>query len=385
MDMEKKKKPGRFSYICFLSAVLLLLAGSAAFVWATPDHIYSASERRMLSKRPKLKKKTILNGKFQKKFETYLCEQFPFREKGLALKTGLERSLGSKDAQGVYFGRDGYLLEKYQEQDFDWKNIEKNLNRVSRFLNKHSNAKAMFVPSKSGVLTGKLPLFAVESGEERFWKLVDEKIDKTKRIEVAGALKEHENEYIYYRTDHHWTTLGAYYAYQEWAKAMDAQSLAKEAFSITPATEAFLGTTYAKVRTKAKADTIHLYEKKNADKLKLDYNMGQFQTESFYEMDKLEGDDPYQVFMGGNQAVVDITVGSEKEKNDKKTLLLVKDSFGNCFAPFFASHYKRIVVIDLRHLNAPVGKMLEIYPADDILILYNSIQFMEDTDMGKLK
>lgn len=394
MDQGKKKKgPGSFHLICFLSVVFLLLAGSITLVWCTPDQIYSAQERRMLSKRPKLNKKNILNGKFQRKYEVYLSEQFPAREQARALKTKLERLLGSRDAGGVYFGKDGYLLEKYSEQDFDWEKIKKNLDRVSIFLGKYPNARVMFVPSKSGILTSKLPPFAVESGEGRFWGLVNQKIAGDRQIKVIQALQAHENEYIYYRSDHHWTTFGAYLAYQEWAKAMEVRCLSQEDFLVTSVTDKFLGTTYAKVRTKTQPDQIHLYQEKNENHLKLDYNGGEFQSDSFYDRSKLKGDDPYQVFMGGNQPIVDIYVESGQSKDlqlknkdgSGKTLLLVKDSFGNCFAPFLANHYERMIVIDLRHVNIPVGKLLKIYPADDILILYNSIQFMEDMDISKIK
>lgn len=348
----------------------------------------------MLSKRPKLNKKAFLKGKFQRKYEIYLSEQFPARAQCRRLKTNLERLLGSRDAEGVYFGKDGYLLEKYQEQDFEWKKIKKDLNRVAKFLQRYPNTQVMFIPSKSNILSGKLPPFAEESGEERFWGLVEGKIAEEQQIKVTKALQAHVSEYVYYRSDHHWTALGAYYAYQEWAKAVGVRALSQEDFRITPVTDEFLGTTYAKVRTKTKPDTIHLYEEKNGNQWKLDFNMGEFQSESLFDETKLKGDDPYQVFMDGNQAIVDIQTEFAADNKDVqltnkdgsgKTLLLVKDSFGNCFAPFLANHYERIVVIDLRHVNIPVGKLLKVYPADDILILYNSIQFMEDRNISKIK
>jgi len=403
MDMDHGDQKGhrrlqyhyRIHYVCFLLAVFVLLAGSITLVWFTPDHIYSSQERRMLSKRPKLNKKSFLNGKFQRKYEVYLCEQFPARAQSRELKTKLERLLGSREAEGVYFGRDGYLLEKYTEQDFEWKKIKKDLDRVAAFLHKRPKARVMFVPSKSSILTNKLPLFAQESGEGRFFGLVDGKIAKGQRIEVEKALQAHANanEYIYYRTDHHWTTLGAYYAYQEWAQAMGVPCLSQDDFFITSVTDGFLGTAYAKVRIKTRPDTIYLYQEKNGGKWELDYNRGEFQSDSFYDRAKLNGDDPYQVFLGGNQAIVDIHMKHAKGKGlrlknkdgSDRTLLLVKDSFGNCFVPFLANHYERIVVIDLRHVNIPIGKLLKIYPADDILILYNSIQFMEDKDIRKIK
>lgn len=109
--------------------------------------------------------------------------------------------------------------------------------------------------------------------------------------------------------------------------------------------------------------------------------MGEFQSDSFYDLSKAEGDDPYSVFFGGNQALVDIKTQGQQGK----TLLIIKDSFGNCFAPFAAAHYARTIVVDLRYVNLPVSKLMRVYPADDILILYNTAQFMDDKDISKLK
>lgn len=382
-----KKNVGKIRFLCFIGAVILLLSGCGLYMRIMPDRTYSAEERRMLEKRPKLTKKTIMNGKFQLKYETFLSEQFPGRTRLVTLRTQLSRMLGERESNGVYFGRDDYLLERYRMQDFDWKQVRKNIRRTASFLKANPNAKVMFVPVKSSVLSEKLPLFAPNNEEEeRFFKMAAEKIPDKQQILVDDVLKTHDAEYIYYRTDHHWTTLGAYYAYEAWAKSMGLTPIPKEQFQITPVTDDFLGTTYAKVRTGGRADTISLYERMDGPAYEMDYNMGEFQSDSFYDLSKSEGDDPYSVFFGGNQALVDIrTKKSAESTKNERTLLIVKDSFGNCFAPFAAEHYERTIVVDLRHVNIPVSKLLRVYPADDILILYNSVQFMEDRDIHKLK
>ncbi|MCI9124074.1 MAG: hypothetical protein HFH35_08355 [Eubacterium sp.] len=370
---------------CFVGLVLFLLAGSGIFISVMPDQTYSAQERRMLAECPKLTKKNLISGSFQRDFEKYLSEQFPGRMKMVSLQTKLSRLLGIKDANGVYFGSDGYLLEQYAERDFDWKLAEKNCKRTARFLKKYPNAKVLFVPVKSSVMSNYLPPFAQITGEARFFSLVEQQIPKRQRIETAKLLSAHQKEYIYYRTDHHWTTLGAYYAYQQWAQEMGFPPLLPEQFRVEEVSSSFLGTTYAKVRTGGRPDTISLYESKNGPAFALDYNMGEFASDSFYDRSKLAGDDPYSVFFGGNQALVDIRSKEKKEDTNGKTLLIIKDSFGNCFAPFAANHYARTIVADLRYMNIPVSRLLRVYPADDILILYNSVQFMEDTNLGKLK
>lgn len=439
---RREKRGGTIRFLLFLALVMLMLGGSSVYMRLMPDETYSSSERRMLSKRPKLSKKTVMRGRFQRKYEVYLSEQFPGREHWVALQTKLSRLIGNKDANGVYFGKDHYLLEQYKEQDFDWKKAEENIKYTAEFLQEYPNANVMFVPVKSSVMADKLPMFAEITGEQRFFDLVSQQIPAEQQIEVESVLKEHDAEYIYYRTDHHWTTLGAYYAYEQWAEKMGLSAISRSDYTITDVTDTFLGTTYAKVRTGGLADTISLYERKDGADFQLDYNMGEFESGSFYDLTKVEGDDPYSVFFGGNQAFIDIRAdlsetvrdssknqaeietvdsgkdqaesgtvqdssknqaerkrendqagkkGQAKARKDKvkkqsgKTLMIIKDSFGNCFAPLAASHYARTIVVDLRSVNIPVGKLLKVYPADDILLLYNSVQFMEDDNIVKLK
>ena len=383
MDHNKNQKAGRFRYLCLLGMITALLAGPGLWIHLTPDQMYSGEERRMLAERPKATVKSVLRGKFQKKYETYLSEQFPGRAQMVTLRTKLLRLLGERDANGVYFGKDDYLLERYQTQDFDWKHVRKNIRQTAAFLETYPNAKVMFVPAKSSVLSNRLPKFAHSEAESRFFELAEQKIPEKQRISVTDLLKSHNNEYIYYRTDHHWTTLGAYYAYKVWAESMGFAPVAIDQFTVEPVSRSFFGTTYAKVRTGGKADVISLYQHTDGPEFALDYNMGEFQSDSFYDRSKLEGDDPYSVFFGGNQALVDIRVLPEQKNG--KTLLLIKDSFGNCFAPFAANHYARTIVVDLRQVNIPIDKLMRVYPADDILILYNSTQFMKDRELDKLK
>lgn len=379
------KKNWKSAGVWFVGIVLLLLAGCGVYMRVEPDRMYAPQERRMLSERPKFTKKNIVSGKFQKTYEVYLSEQFPGREQWVVLETKLSRMLGNQDANGVYFGADDYLLERYREQDFDWEKVEKNVKRVAKFLQKYPQTQVLFVPVKSSVLSEKLPKFAQISGEERFFRLVGQHVPNGRQIPVFDVLKAHENEYIYYRTDHHWTMLGAYYAYEAWAKKMGILAVPKEQFAVSDVSNRFFGTTFAKVRTGGRADTISLYERKDGQTFAIDYNMGEFTSDSFYDKSKLDGEDPYSVFFGGNQALADIRAEKNEKKGDGRTLLIIKDSFGNCFAPFAANHYERTIVVDLRYVNLSVSALLQAYPADDVLLLYNSAQFMEDKDISKLK
>lgn len=383
MENKEKNTAGkrlRFIKVVQVISFLLLIFVPTGIQIFSADKDYSAQEKRELAKRPKLTTTTILEGDFQDNYETYLSDQFPSRNTWITVKTEAEYLLGKREMNGVYFGKDHYLMEKHDTSDFNWKRVKKNLQKTSDFVANNKNTKVMFVPTKSRVLSDKLPPFSEGDAEDRFYELAKEYVPDGYMIQTEKTLKKHSDEYIYYRTDHHWTMLGAYYAYVAWAEQMGFSPLSLEDFKVKEGCDDFYGTTYAKVNTRGKADIISLYETKEDFGYTLDYNMGEFKSDSFYDESKLDSDDKYEVFFGGNQPLVEITNNTDNDK----TLLIIKDSFGNCFAPFAANHYKKTIVVDMRYVNIAPSKLAQAYQADDILILYNSAQYMNDRNVGKL-
>ena len=234
----------------------------------------------------------------------------------------------------------------------------------------------MMVPTKSWVLREKLPAFAPHYKEQKFYDALQQKLEKEDvLISVEPVLDAHKEEEIYYRTDHHWTTLGAWYAYEQYTKAVGGdlqRAQGKKKFRCI--SKDFYGTTYAKINYARQADKIEIYE--SADKLRVVYNMGEKKTKTLYDFSFLKTADQYSVFTGGNQAVLEITGGIK----NGKTLLLIKDSFANSILPFLAEDYEKLVVVDLRQLNVSGDRLLEMFSPTDILILYNSAQFAQDKE-----
>lgn len=344
------------------------------------DKTYSPTENRMLQQFPKLSVKRVFNGKFQKKYELYLSDQFPARDSWIKLQTASERASGNTESNGVYFGKDGYLLEKYTEEDLDVKNIDKNINVLAKFVKqalKSSDVKVMMVPSKTYTLENYLPGFAETYDESIFYNKLEKKLPGNALIPVYDILYRHREEDIFYRTDHHWTTLGAWYGYTSYlkscGKSVDAAQKKKKFKRVS---EDFLGTTYSKVNMYTKKDMIDIYEP--ADKMKIIYNLGEKTDDTFYQMKYITEKDKYSVFFGGNQALLEIS-GSNK---NKKTLLVIKDSFANCLLPFLAEDYGKVVAADLRHLNVGLPVLLKKFKPTDVLVLYNTVQFMQDTEFA---
>lgn len=366
-----KRLPG----VIFM-VLLLGLAGKEAL---SHQRTYSPVEKRELQTRPEISITKVLDGRFQKKYESYLRDQFPGRDHWVSFQTDMELFMGKNEIHNVYIGKNHYLLEHYTEKEFDPQQISKNLQALEKFVGKtkqNADVHVMMVPTKSWVLREKLPAFAPHYKEQKFYDALQQKLEKEDvLISVEPVLDAHKEEEIYYRTDHHWTTLGAWYAYEQYTKAVGGdlqRAQGKKKFRCI--SKDFYGTTYAKMNYARQADKIEIYEP--ADKLRVVYNMGEKKTKTLYDFSFLKTADQYSVFTGGNQAVLEITGGIK----NGKTLLLIKDSFANSILPFLAEDYEKLVVVDLRQLNVSGDRLLEMFSPTDILILYNSAQFAQDKE-----
>lgn len=366
-----KRLPG----VIFM-VLLLGLAGKEAL---SHQRTYSPVEKRELQTRPEISITKVLDGRFQKKYESYLRDQFPGRDHWVSFQTDMELFMGKNEIHNVYIGKNHYLLEYYTEKEFDPQQISKNLQALEKFVGKtkqNADVHVMMVPTKSWVLREKLPAFAPHYKEQKFYDALQQKLEKEDvLISVEPVLDAHKEEEIYYRTDHHWTTLGAWYAYEQYTKAVGGdlqRAQGKKKFRCI--SKDFYGTTYAKINYARQADKIEIYEP--ADKLRVVYNMGEKKTKTLYDFSFLKTADQYSVFTGGNQAVLEITGGIK----NGKTLLLIKDSFANSILPFLAEDYEKLVVVDLRQLNVSGDRLLEMFSPTDILILYNSAQFAQDKE-----
>lgn len=366
-----KRLPG----VIFM-VLLLGLAGKEAL---SHQRTYSPVEKRELQTRPEISITKVLDGRFQKKYESYLRDQFPGRDHWVSFQTDMELFMGKNEIHNVYIGKNHYLLEHYTEKEFDPQRISKNLQALEKFVGKakqNADVHVMMVPTKSWVLREKLPAFAPHYKEQKFYDALQQKLEKEDvLISVEPVLDAHKEEEIYYRTDHHWTTLGAWYAYEQYTKAVGGdlqRAQGKKKFRCI--SKDFYGTTYAKINYARQADKIEIYEP--ADKLRVVYNMGEKKTKTLYDVSFLKTADQYSVFTGGNQAVLEITGGIK----NGKTLLLIKDSFANSILPFLAEDYEKLVVVDLRQLNVSGDRLLEMFSPTDILILYNSAQFAQDKE-----
>ncbi len=348
-----------------------------------PKKTFSETENRYLATFPKFTLETLINGQYMPKVEEYLNDHFIFRDEWISIKTFAEKLMLKTDSNSVYFGKDGYLIEKRDEIDEELakKNLEYLANFIEMSVNKFGteNVSTVIVPTASEILKDKLPLFATDYDQTILLEMISSRLPNDVYVDVTETLKAHKEEYIYYKTDHHWTQHGAYYAYEAWAKSAGFTPLSKEEFNIVMASDEFYGTLHAKVNVNVSPDEIYLYEIKKDMQYNLLYNFNE-KRDSIYQMSALDTRDKYTVFMGGNHPVIEIGTNNT---NGRK-LLVIKDSFAHSFVPFVINHYEETHMIDLRHFNMDITQYMEDEGITDVLVMYNTFNFVTDTNFIKL-
>ncbi len=378
--MEISKRYSKVAAVLFL----VLVFGFTGVTFVYPERTFSENENRVLATMPEFSIEKLFNGKFMSEYETYITDQFFLRDSWIKLKVFSEMALNKQDINGVYLGKDGYLVERHEDSKIDIEMLEKSKDRLVQFTEKYANqlgsehVKVMLVPTASEILTEKLPYFASgfdQNGmiDEIYGRLPEETV-----LDVRETLKEHADEYIFYKTDHHWTTLGAFYAYQEWAKSMGFNVPSLEEVKQTVVAEDFLGTVHSKLNVELSNDQMYQFELPNTpSKVKVTVDM----TESFdtmYMDEYLEVKDKYSYYLDGNHGLTEISSNSEGEG----TLLIVKDSYAHCFAPMTVGNYEKVYLVDFRYFNMPISQFIKQYRVTDILVLYNAITFATDTHTG---
>ncbi len=358
--------------------VIVIAAILAAFTVAdffNEERLFSATENRVLTSRPQFSIQTFLDGSFAKDYENYVTDQFVSRDKWIRVKTGADILMQKKLIGGVYLCSDDYLIEYHEPADYPSSMQEEKLALLKTLVDRW-DAKVMLVPTADNILTDKLPANAIYLDERAFLDRAEEVLGADACIDVYGMLAEHSGEDIYYRTDHHWTSLGAYYGYLAWAQANNMEPYDYAVDKMQTVSTDFYGTLQAKTGTAGRADNIRIFPETLKRPVKVTYDFS-VQKTGIYEESYLDTRNQYGYFLDDNHPFIEISTGYRNEKS----LFILKDSYANCLIPLLKPHYGKIYVMDLRYFNGSLFPFMETYAEQgnmDVLVLYNCIHFLED-------
>ena len=298
---------------------------------------FSETENRYLQQKPQISIKKIFDGSFTADYEAYIKDQFPGRDSWVGLKNKFEYTLGKQEMNGVYVAKDDYFIENHKAMNYESELAKQNQMALCSTVSKYQevlgegHVKVMLVPNAVTILKDKLPENAMPYDQMEYIGQVKEGLEDEVWVPVYDTLMQHKEEEIFYHTDHHWTTLGAYYGYEQWCMVNKITPVALSDMNQTLLSDDFLGTISSKINFKMKADEMYGYEPVGAN-----YSaayMNREEQNTLYDEEALKIKDKYAYFLKGNNGIVTVTNHNMEEG---PTLLIVKDSYANCFLPMIA-------------------------------------------------
>ena len=340
-----------------------------------PKKEFSELENRYLEKTPEFSLETLQNGEFMENAEDYAADHIVLRDFWVSLKSWSERLSGKQENNGSYFGADDTLINRVEEPDRT--KLDKDMSHVNTLVGKLTVPTYFgIIPTAAATWADKLPDGAPTADE---LAIIDQLYSQTgaNTIDVAGALAAHKGEAIYYRTDHHWTSLGAFYGANALLEAMGMEPLDRNDYEKTTVSENFNGTTFSSSGVRwVKPDSIDIYVPEEGVKV-TSYFTGRPEAGELYVEEFLDKKDKYSYFLGGNQPLCVI----ESEHTDAPRVLVVRDSYADSLAPFLTERFSQVHLFDLRYNMNSIPRYVEENGIDAVVVLYSFANFATDTNL----
>ncbi len=361
-------------YSIFIAAIFcLFIFGFGIALFLSPDKTFSEQENRYLAQFKAPTFETLKSGEFMEDFEDYITDQFPLRDWWINLKARGEKLLGKQENNNVYFGTDGQSLFAQYSKPAD---LDKRVEYINSMAGK-TEIPVYFalIPDKSYVWADRLPDNApkVDDGST-LTQAAGLVSDRVNWVDLGDAL---EGGDAFYRTDHHWTTMGAFQAYKSLMHAMNGFAITPKD-ELTQVSDRFYGTTWSSSGAGWIApDAIHIWVDESRVEVER-YPEGKPVKGELYDESFLDKKDKYSMFLGGNQPLC--VLKNENAATDKKIMVL-RDSYSDSIAPFLALQYAEVHLVDLRYYKMPPHLYAQQNGMDQILVLYSNANFATDQNL----
>ena len=348
-----------------------------------PDKKNSDEENRVLQQLPSFSVSAYKEGRFESKIEDYASDQFILRNGFIRLKTAADTALGGLESNGVYRCRDSYLMEDITVPTKDVK--ESNTSALTAFKEANPDLKMYFLlaPNAANILSDKLPIAVSTANQNKYMDDFFETVESLgiTPIDVRDTFKEAKKDtQLYYRTDHHWTTDGAYLAFEQVNSVMELGN--KVTYTDYAVKNDFRGTLASKSGfVNGMDDAIKIYlpaeDSEGYENSVIYYSDTKEKTTQFYQVDSLDTKDAYTVFGGSNHPMYTVRTPLDTDRH----LLLIKDSYANSMVPFLSQCFSEIVVVDPRYFYDNIQDIISSESITDVLFLYNANTFFADMSL----
>jgi hypothetical protein len=377
-----KENNGFQNYLPMVVFLIFIFGMGIWFIFA-PKSDYSSNEKRYLQEFPEVSLDKVTSGEFGTDFESFFADQFPSRDMWVGFNAYYSLYTGNNGANGVYNCNNGYLINKPVSAE---NNLDKNIDVICDFASKCTvPVSMMLVPSTGYVANDVLPTIHNSYNDDSYFDNISKKLanNKISFVDLRSAFKnEHSSgNQLYYKTDHHWTTSGAYVGYMELCKQLGINAVEKKNFKIEQY-DNFYGTTFSTSGFwNTQPDKIEVWTNPNntEDNISVKITEGLNTTEynTMYFYDHLKNDDKYPVFVDGNHALTEIT----NTNATGGTILMIKDSFSHSIAPFLAENYSKVIMVDMRYYKDKMSTIIEKENPEQILFMYGIDNLATDGDI----
>ncbi|MBO5461302.1 MAG: hypothetical protein J5983_05860 [Ruminococcus sp.] len=383
MEKNRKRQRRNRNTTVLYKAMAIIFCAVIAFLTVIsiiiPDKEYSAEENRVLAEFPDFSFQNLMDTKYMTGLESYVSDHFVLRDFWINIKVKCDLLVGKTELNGVYLGDDNYLMQIPTEPNQE--NVDRNMTEINNFAQKYESldVNMMVVPNAVSTMSDYLPKGAPVRDQRKDTKALKEKLtESVDYIDVSETLKKHVDEGMYYKTDHHWTSRAAYYAFLESTDHMGISEPVTD-YDVYMVSNEFSGTLASKSGYHKEEDTVEIYAPSNTE---VDYVVtgmeGKDASTSIYDKGALKEKDKYQVFLGGNSAKIEINTTNET----RERLLIFKDSYANCFVPFLLPYYNEIIMVDPRYYYDDVHSLIKNEQITDVLFLYNMDTFLNDNSLA---
>ena len=372
-----RPKPSRPGAVLLL--FVIILAGLAVYGIFAPTRETSDLENRRLAQMPAFSAEGLLDGSWAEDFASYLQDQMPFRDGWINAESAVNNLLfGKVEESNILLGKDGWMFTRlFTVSSSTQDQLQRNLNAVTEFASRYpGRVTFLLAPSASVIYPEMLPLGAPMVDENAMLDEIFATVGSAAEvIDLRQTFTDAKDQYLYFKTDHHWTPQGAYLAYEQFCQRKGLTPFdcsAHESVTIPD----FYGTHYSAARRwNVQPDSITYYPLDNPMTVYQIDSEAQYTplyTEPMINTEKFATRDKYAAFLDGNNGY------SVIEGNGEGSILVVKDSYANSFVPYLTENYAKIGVVDLRNFNYGLDSTIEAEGYDQILVLYNFQTFIAD-------
>ena len=369
-----------------------------------PADTFSPEEQRNLQQFPEFKTDEFLDGTFSSKINSYMNDQFPLRDIFVGAKSIAESALMKRENNGVLRGKNDQLAVRLfaasdgkahplsysaPETDLYYADVVADACEALKALGEKLTAQGIAFSALLPPRTVDVAISAFDYPSERSDALatqVANLLADVNYVDMTGAFREKydDGEYVYYRTDHHWTALGAYYAYAEVMRSFGQEPYAIGDFERVTVSDSFLGTTYSKAGykdiTPDSMEIMQLRGQPSAFVTERPYDKELPVIDGFYDCDALKSKNKYAFYLGGTTKYLTV---SRKDGEKREKLMIVGDSFALSLAPYLALHY------DIEFVR--LGDWSDVFAAngapdcDRVLVVWNFENLITTTDLSRTR